>query len=461
MGHQGVRCAEGTEIEALDILGHQSKALVDTSELVDAQNGGMGQHSQYLPFIAQSPHCIGIIVELAAQHLYGDESLDSPCRMLRRKIDLTKATCSQALLKGKGQSLLRHRPVLPLASLRWDWKRHFIKLGLRVNWAGIQQPRRPMIWKTLYAIVGVALMGCSPDLGSEANPVKIQLMPSQRATTEATGQELVTSLHATTGLYFNIEIPERYIDQVVAIGENRADLAFMNNMSYLLANDKYGANAIFSVERGHGDREYKGMVVAHQDSQITNIEQFDSKHIAYVDVHSLSGYIMPAMLLKSQNISPTKITKTGSHAEVVRMVYERKADAGFTYFEEPDSAGQPRDARSQLNAELPDVLEKVVIVTTTDVIPNEPIVMRRGIDGAVRDKTMGAMEELLKTADGKKIFADLNQITGLRRVSDSEYDPIRSALKGLGKRLDEVVPGGGILELKRLEAAEPIPPLGN
>ncbi|MBT3222804.1 MAG: phosphate/phosphite/phosphonate ABC transporter substrate-binding protein [Proteobacteria bacterium] len=311
-----------------------------------------------------------------------------------------------------------------------------------------------MIWKALLAFVSVTLMGCSPELGSKANPLKI-------TSTRTKGQELATGLTATTGLHFTATTADDYMDQVVAIGEKKADLAFMNNMTYLLANEQYGARAIFAVERGQGDREYKGMIITHKDSQTTKIEELDGKHIAYVEVHSLSGYIMPAMLLKSQNISPTKITRAGSHANVVRMVYERQADAGFTYFEEADKDGTPRDARTQLTKDLPDVLNNVIVVTTTDVIPNEPIVIGRDVDDDVREIIMSAMEELIQTEDGEKIFDDLNQISGLRRVSDSEYDPIRQALQGLGKRLDEVVPGGGILKLKRLEAAEPIPPLGN
>ncbi|MBW1879973.1 MAG: hypothetical protein JRJ84_16545 [Deltaproteobacteria bacterium] len=66
----------------------------------------------------------------------------------------------------------------------------------------------------------------------------------------------------------------------------------------------------------------------------------------------------------------------------------------------------------------------------------------------------------MQTEAGRTVFADLNQITGLHRVDDADYDPVRGALEGLGKQLDEMVPGGGILKLKRMEPDEPLPPLG-
>jgi phosphonate transport system substrate-binding protein len=300
-------------------------------------------------------------------------------------------------------------------------------------------------------LLGVLVGGCVPGLGTPENPVKIEFVPSQPGPeTTAAGEALAAQLSQQTGLAFAVSVPERYIDLVLAMGERRADMGFLNTMAYLLANEEYGAQAVLAVERGDHLQRYRAMVVAHAESGIGEIGALEGKQIAYVDVHSVSGYVMPAMLLQAKGVHPSEIVNAGSHEGVIRMVYERKADAGFTF----------QDARTRLASEYPDVAEKVVVVATTDEVPNEPVVFRKGVPGDVREKIVTAMESMAQTEGGRAVLADLNQVTGLHRVTDADYDPIRGALEGLGKQLDEMVPGGGILKLKRMEPDEPIPPLG-
>jgi len=298
--------------------------------------------------------------------------------------------------------------------------------------------------------LGALLGGCAP-LGSANNPVKVEFVPSQPGPqTTAAGEALADLLARETGMSFSVSVPERYIDLVVAMGERRADVGFLNTMAYLLAHEEYGAQAVLAVERGDHLQRYRAMIIAHAGSGIDDVKALEGKQIAYVDVHSVSGYVMPAMLLQAQGVHPSEIIKAGTHEGVVRMVYEQKADAGFTF----------QDARTRLASEFPDVMEQVVVVATTDEVPNEPVVFRKGVPAKVRERIVTAMEALIQTDEGRAVFADLNQITGLHPVTDADYDPIRGALQGLGKQLDEMVPGGGILKLKRMEPDEPLPPLG-
>lgn len=318
-------------------------------------------------------------------------------------------------------------------------------------------------WGLLPGLLLLLPAACSPELGEARNPIKVQIVPSQdRAATLVAAQGLLDHLSQASGLAFALEVPERYIDLVVALGEERADLALMNDLGYLLAHDEYGAEAALAVRRGEGGDRYRAIVIVRADSGLTTLEQLQGKRIAYVDVHSVSGYILPAMLLQSKGIAPAEAVAVGQHEEVVRRVLGRSADAGFTYEDSPAGPHDgPRDGRMRLLAEHPTVLQEVVVLARTESVPNEPFVFGRHVPPAVRARLVQTLLAAVGSPEGRPRFAQLNDITSLSPVTDRAYDSIRQALAALGKKPDELVPGGGILELKRLERSPTLPPLGH
>ena len=91
--------------------------------------------------------------------------------------------------------------------------------------------RSPAVLLFLTLVLGLA--GCKSSLGTEDKPIRIYVVPSElSASTRQAGQKLVDHLNKETGLHYSIHFPDRYIDVVVALGDKKADIAFMNNMSY-------------------------------------------------------------------------------------------------------------------------------------------------------------------------------------------------------------------------------------
>jgi len=157
------------------------------------------------------------------------------------------------------------------------------------------------------------------------------------------------------------------------------------------------------------------------------------------------------------SLDSTVVART--HEEVVRMVYEGEVDAGFTYSNPPEEDGLPRDGRLRLAQRYPDVMEKLVVVATTDKIPNDPVVFSKNAPAEVQKKIT---EALLRCSADESCAASLvrmHEITGLKAVDDSYYEPIRKAILGLGKSIKESVPGGGLIDVRQVPA-EPIPPIG-
>lgn len=275
-------------------------------------------------------------------------------------------------------------------------------------------------------------------LGSKENPIKFYLVPAQdMLTLTEQGKILQQYLSKDLQLDISVELPVNYISVVEAFGSKHVDVAILNSLGYVLAHDKYEVEARLKlVNRGRD--EYNGQIIVHVDGP-KSLKELNGKKFAYVDPASTSGYLLPARLFKQENIKFKETLFAGKHDSVVTAVYQRKVDAGATFYTPPDEDGTPKDARWLLRTQYPDVYNKIKILTLTDSIPNDPIVFRKDMPEELKTKIINSLVKYIKTEEGAKVLKDMYHITGFKEASDKDYDTIRKYLKEIGANAKEFV----------------------
>lgn len=278
----------------------------------------------------------------------------------------------------------------------------------------------------------------SKELGSEANPLKFYLIPAQdMMTLQESGKILKVFLEKELNMHVAVELPTSYIAVIEAFGSKRADAAILNTFGYILASEKYGAVAKLKlVNRGRD--EYYGQIIAHKDGP-KSIKELNNKKFAFVDPASTSGFLLPSRLFKQEDIKIKEHIFAGRHDSVVMAVYQKKVDAGATFYTPPDEDGTPKDARWIVRTQYPDVFDKVRILKLTGPIPNDPLTLRKDIPEELKTKIVQAFQKYIKTEEGKKVLMDMYHITDFKEASDKDYDVIRSYLKDLGKSAQDFV----------------------
>jgi phosphonate transport system substrate-binding protein len=276
----------------------------------------------------------------------------------------------------------------------------------------------------------------SKEIGSKANPLKFYLLPSQdMMTLQDSGKILKKYLEKELDMHVEVELPTSYIAVIEAFGSKRADAAVLNTFGYILANEKYGAIAkLRLVNRGRD--EYYGQIIVHKDGPKT-IKELNNKKFAFVDPASTSGYLLPTRLFQQEGVKLKEHIFAGRHDTVVTAVYQRKVDAGATFYTPPDEDGTPKDARWIVRAQFPDVFEKIKILKLTGPIPNDPLTLRKDLPEELKTKIVEAMKKYIKTDEGKKVLMDMYHITDFKDAQDKDYDTIRGYLKDLGKTAQE------------------------
>jgi phosphonate transport system substrate-binding protein len=274
------------------------------------------------------------------------------------------------------------------------------------------------------------------ELGSAKNPVKLFFVPSVDAKViEENSKVFKIWLEANTPYKYEVAIPASFVAVVEAFGSKRADVASINTFGYILANEKYQAEAKLTVLR-HGLATYQSQFLAKADGNIKTLADLNGKKMAFVDPASTSGFLLPKKILNDKGIKPSQEVFAMKHDSVVSMIYQGQVDAGATFYS-PAADGEITDARRLVKTQYPDVEKKIKIIELTESIPNDPIIFRKDLPEEMKKVIVEAFVKFVSTPEGKEVFNKVYGVTDLKLATDADYDSVREMLKSLGKSADD------------------------
>jgi phosphonate transport system substrate-binding protein len=97
------------------------------------------------------------------------------------------------------------------------------------------------------------------------------------------------------------------------------------------------------------------------------------------------------------------------------------------------------DARTRIEKDHPDVMEKVLVVEVSAPIPNDGVQFHPSVPKEMRDRIVKALLELVKTDEGKKAIQVAYQWTDLTPKDDGFYDPFRQVLQAAGVKAADLL----------------------
>ena len=267
----------------------------------------------------------------------------------------------------------------------------------------------------------------APELGSEENPIVWAFVPSGEMERVAAGAESVADLlNEKTGLYFDTLVATEYAGVIEALRSDppAAHVASLATFAYVMAADMGVAEAELVSVR-FGNPFYNGQIIARADSGITKLTDLSGKTFARPDPLSTSGWIIPMITLKAAGIDPDRdmqVVDGGSHDAVVAAVYNGEVDGGACYV----------DARTRIEDDNPDVMEKVAVIEVSVNIPNDGVQFHPSISEEMRGRIVDALLEIAATEEGKDALNTAYQWTALEEHDDTFYDPFRQVLQAAG-----------------------------
>lgn len=294
--------------------------------------------------------------------------------------------------------------------------------------------RRFVLLFVIVSVLALALAACGgePALGTAENPIVMSFVPSgDTQDIIASGDTLAKMVSERTGLTVNANVGTDFSSVREAMCAGQAQIGWLNTFNYVLANEQCGVDAALATSR-FGSSTYAGQIIVRADSGITTLEDLKGKVMCWVDPASTSGYIIPRIMLAANGVNPdtdfSQTIEAGSHNNVVTQVYNGDCDAGATF----------SDARTGIEEEFPDVLDKVVVLATTSDIPNDSVSFIKDFPPEMRTKIVTALLDISASPEGQEALNTLYNIESLVESNDAFYDVFRADLSRAGINIEDL-----------------------
>ena len=272
-------------------------------------------------------------------------------------------------------------------------------------------------------------------LGTEENPIVWAFVPSgDTQEISAGGQAVADMIYDKTSLVVEASVATEYAGVIEALQSDppSAHMASLATFAYVVAADRGVAESELVAVR-YGRPFYDGQIIANADSGISQLSDLAGKSFARPDPLSTSGWIIPSLTMRAAGIDPdtdlSQVVDAGGHTGVVTAVYNGDVDAGATFV----------DARGNIEADFPDVYERVQVIEVSAPIPNDGVQFHPSVPAEMREQIVEALLEIADDPDGAEALNQAYQWDGLERHGDDFYDPFRQVLQAAGVDAGELM----------------------
>lgn len=255
-----------------------------------------------------------------------------------------------------------------------------------------------------------------------ADKLRIGLIPSEdsQAMIESSKQVL-SSLETKLGMPVEPFVATDYNGIIEALRSGKLDVAYLGPFSYVLATSVADVEAFaVAITKNTGQSAYRSLILARKDSGIRDLADLKGRTFAFVDPSSASGHLFPKAGLEQAGFDPatlfSRVIFSGSHDASILAVANQKVDAAAV----ADRILANAVARGLVK---PDDLQ---VVWSSRPIPESPMVWRKNLDPALKQKVAAALASIKDVPWG-----DQGQLDGFQPTSDAAYDVVRDTAKVL------------------------------
>lgn len=286
------------------------------------------------------------------------------------------------------------------------------------------------LFVSLLLAASMLLAGCAPKepaLGTEENPIQWVFVPSGELERVSAGADAVADLIlAETGLYIETYVATDYTAAIEAECSDppKAHMGSLATFALIVAADRGCAYPALVADR-RGSLSYTGQIFAHVDSGIETLEDIKGKTFCATEPTSTSGWIIPSVMLRAVGLdldNDINVLYAGSHDAAVAGVYNGDCEAGASYV----------DARTRVEADYPDVMDKIKIIEISIEIPNDGVQFVASFPAELRQQIVDALLKIAATEEGAAALNEAYQWDALEAKDNTFYDAFRQLLDAAG-----------------------------
>jgi len=268
-------------------------------------------------------------------------------------------------------------------------------------------------------------------VGSFDRPIVFAFTPSADvARITASGNAIASALASATGLRWKVTVPTSYAAEIESVCAGQTDIAAIASLQMTLLLDKQCGTPILASlrkdEKGQLATTYNSQILVQTASGINDLNGLKGKSFAFVDPISASGYLFPALLVKTKTGQDPKtfFSSTifaGGHDKAALAVYRGDVAGAATFNDVRTNAGMPAD-----------IMQKTKVIDAAGPIPNDGVAVGKNFPADLREQVTKALIDYCASDAGKTQCKSLFSWDGLQRVTADFYNPVRDAARLAG-----------------------------
>jgi phosphonate transport system substrate-binding protein len=276
------------------------------------------------------------------------------------------------------------------------------------------------------AALSASLVGAAHAQTTEINFGIISTESSQNLKT--IWQPFLDAMEKETGLKVNAFFATDYAGVIEGMRFDKVQVAWFGNKSGMEAVDRADGEVFAQTVDSEGNPGYWSLLLANVDSPLNSLEDVlkcdGTLNFGMGDPNSTSGFLVPTTFVFAKNgVDPKECFKTvrnANHETNLMAVANKQVDV----------ATNNTENLRRLQTTNPEAAKKVKIIWQSPLIPSDPILWRKDLDQATKDKIytfffsygrLGTPEEV-ETA--RQVLSAL-QWAPFKPSSDAQLYPIR------------------------------------
>jgi len=208
---------------------------------------------------------------------------------------------------------------------------------------------------------------------------------------------------------------------------------FLPPFSYIKAEGIAGAEVLLKAVR-KGQAVFYSAIITSKDKPYKSVQDLKGKTMAWVDVASSSGHIVPkASLMSELHIDPetffSKQIFAGAHDSLVLAVVNGTVDAGATFAHDPKGLGG-----SWTQFFKGPEQNKIKVLYVTPAIPGDTLATTSKFSAMYPElvaKVRDILAHMHEDKEGLKIMKELYHVDSFVPSKSSDFDSVRKAAKAV------------------------------
>jgi phosphonate transport system substrate-binding protein len=237
-------------------------------------------------------------------------------------------------------------------------------------------------------------------------------------------QPILDDMARKTGMKVNAFFASDYAGIIEGMRFNKVQVAWFGNKSAMEAVDRAGGEIFAQMVNADGTQGYYSHLIVHRDSPLKTLDDVlkNSKSLSFGngDPNSTSGFLVPSYYVFARNnVDPRtafKVVRGANHESNALAVANKQVDVATNNSENLE----------KLHERNPEKFKEIRVVWTSPLIPLDPLVIRKDLPQASKQKIEDFFYSYGKGSQQEKDnLVKLSKLSGFKPSTNAQLTPIR------------------------------------